>query len=180
MIASNIKFNKETLHQQGTVGQILLYIQDNPKFARDTNITQLSIMLSRYYGKKVDNLKAMLYKMVNSQLLLTQGGKHRRTFYINYWHKDIPGYILERVPEDVKIKVQKMKESLDQEHYINDEGCLVNTTNSKPVVNHDEEGIIVTESKEIEDIKETKLPKIEVNKTPEGITISITLNINLK
>lgn len=194
---ARITFKPSTLKQTGTIGKILMWCQDNPRFLKDTSISSLAGLISVSEGLGYNNVKCMLTKMVNNQFLTRWGGRRRSHFMINYYHKDIPGYILDRAPDDVREKVKAMKENLTKNQYITDEGCIV----TKPPVKKEEPKPVETkaevkeddETKEDatepsvsvatlvppEDVKTEIATPVSVEKDGKNISITINLNLNL-
>lgn len=170
---ARVTFTKATLQQEGTVGKILKWIQDNPNFVRSTNITLLSNVIANNNGMKSNTVKINLQKMVNNQMLTRFGGKRHARFMINYYHKDMPGYILERAPQDIQDKVKAMKDNLQKDQHIDEVGCVV-TEGNKEVKEVEEE--VKEEPKEEE--QQVVVP-VKVEKDGQAMNITITLNLNL-
>ena len=183
---ARVKFRHETLHQTGTVGKVLLWLQEEPRRGRNTNITQLTKSFCMSQGGTTTAVKQIIQKMVNVQMLSRYGNKRRSNFYINYLQKDIPGYVLDKAPAEERERVRKLKESLRENQHLTDDGCLV--TQLSPAKNSQEE----TSNPELEESKEeeeesssdaseentTSVP-IKIENTERGLSISITLNLNI-
>ena len=171
-----------------------MWMQDNPTALRDTTLTQLAKMSCYSLGTSEANAKAMLCKMRNNQMIIkTSVGKRRGKLYINYYHKDIPGYIVERAPQDIQDRVKTMKENLEKDQYIDEVGCIVTKGNnncapekcaeeteratSDASASEDEKEQI-SEKDTGETAKEISIPVL-VKRDNGGRNISLTININL-
>lgn len=195
---AKVTFRQETLSQEGTVGKILRFIQDKPNFVRSTNVTLLTDMICEYSGKKTNTVRMTINKMINNQMLLRYGGKKHARFMINYYQKDIPGYILERAPQDIQDKVKAMKDNLNKDQYIDNAGCVV--TKGKKQADEEEDVKVEKEedvkSEEEEDAKEVKVvdnkeeaPQetnkqdvvvpVEIKDDSKGMNLTITLNLTI-
>lgn len=185
---ARVKFRQETLKQEGTVGKILRWLQDNPRYLRDTSANSLAKSMSLARLGSEQNIRVTLYKMINNQMLTRVGTKRRSDFIINYYHKDLPGYILDRAPQEMKDRVRRMKENLKSDQRMTKEGVLVTKGTKEDVVEE-------TLSPENSKTEEANLPKEEVSSdaseenttsvpvtitdTERGLSISITLNLNI-
>ena len=185
---ARVKFRHETLHQTGTIGKLLLWLQEEPKRGRNTNITQMANHYCLSEGGNSLSIKQAIQKMVNVQMLSRYGSKRRANFYINYLQKDIPGYILDNAPAEERERVKKLKESLQENQHISDEGCLV-TQLSLPESSQEEPSNPELEESEPEEEQQksssdmseentTNVP-IKIEDTERGLSISITLNLNI-
>lgn len=196
---ARLKFKPETLTQKGTIGKMLIWLQDNESRCRNTNnaVIAKSMELSGI-GVNFYNAKAMLKRMIDNQMLQRYGGKTRSTYIINYYHKDIPGYILDRAPAEIKERVERMKAELKKNQHISDEGCIV----TEPEIEAQEPEVDTTTQPELKVEKPVDASKPSTNEenqkfssdAPEentttvpikivdgerGISISITLNLNI-
>lgn len=188
---ARLRFKSETLKQKGSAGKILIWLQDNESRTRNTNIAVLakSIDMSGI-GVNLYTAKAMLQKMINNQMLHRYGGRKRSSFIINYYHKDIPGYILDRAPAEVKERVERMKAELSPNQHISVEGCVVTEQEEKEpepkesttaqVKSEPEQPIEETPnvSSDMSEENTTSVP-VEIQDTERGLSISITLNLNI-
>jgi len=187
-----IKFKPETLSQKGTAGKILTWIQDNEKFTKHTNMTLMANCIAKSTDVEFYNAKMLINRMIQTQMINRFGGRKRANFYINYYHKDIPGYILEKAPDDIKSRLAEIREGLKENQHLSAEGCIVTEAPKKE--NEDENTITAEEnlpelteepneemSKVSSDASEentTSVP-VEIRETKDGLSISITLNINI-
>lgn len=196
---ARVTFRPETLHQTGTVGQLLLWLQEEPKRGRNTNIAVMARTFAMHNGIQMYTAKAMLQKMVNIQMLTRYGTKKRSNFFINYFHKDIPGYVLEKAPKEERERVEKLKLGLKENQHIDDVGCVV--TEKVHETKEKEEKATITENqtdqpsqlisevdKPIEENQKFSSDASEENTTTvpikivdgeRGMSISITLNLNI-
>ncbi|MBP5421828.1 MAG: hypothetical protein J6Y78_05215 [Paludibacteraceae bacterium] len=191
---ASLKFLPETLKQTGTVGQLLQWIQKNPRQCRDTNLANMARTFGMQSGIKTVTSQAQLQKMVNVQMLNKIGSRRRASFFINYFHKDIPGYILDSAPEEEKKRIETLKKGLQPNQYVDEDGCLVTkpvhkleskpseVTITKPAENNlpdlkvEKEEVI--SSSDASEENTTSVP-IKVVDTERGLSISITLNLNI-
>ena len=196
---ARVTFRPETLHQTGTVGQLLLWLQEEPKRGRNTNITVMAKTFSMQKGIQMHTAKAMLQKMVNIQMLTRYGNRRRSNFFINYFHKDIPGYVLENAPKEERERVERLKLGLKENQHIDEVGCVV--TEAVHETKEKEEKATITENqtdqssqlisevdKPIEENSKFSSDASEENTTTvpikivdgeRGMSISITLNLNI-
>lgn len=196
---ARVTFRPETLHQTGTAGQLLLWLQEEPKRGRNTNITMMARTFCMNHGVQTLTAKAMLQKMVNTQMLSRYGTKKRSNFFINYFHKDIPGYVLEKAPAEDRERVANLRQGLKGNQHIEDNGVVVTeapkkeekkeettitaneTTQSSNQVKSEPEQTEEETLKSSSDASEentTSVP-IKVVDTERGLSISITLNLNI-
>lgn len=127
-------------------------------------------------------------------------------FRINYWHKSIPQEILANAPAEVKRAMAKTIDDMQENQYMDDEGCVVTpgvtVTNGDPF-NEDtatvedtdqqteEEELILPEeqiqeicNKSVQPYEEKKEPQhisvpVEVKKDGKSMSITVNLTINL-
>ena len=195
---ARLRFKADTLTQKGSAGKILLWLQDNEPRCRNTNIAVLAKSIEMgAIGVNLYTAKSMLQKMINNQMLHRYGGRKRSNFFINYYHKDIPGYILERAPAEVKERVERMNAELKPNQHVSVEGCVITesevaeeekedtptqpeleveeeTTDSNPVEEEETPNV----SSDMSEENTTSAP-ITIRETERGLSISITLNLNI-
>ena len=194
---ASLRFMPDTLKQKGSAGKMLIWMQDNESRCKNTNIAVLAKTIEMSgIGINVYTAKSMLQKMINNQMLHRYGGRKRSTFIINYYHKDIPGYILDRAPAEVKERVERMKAELAPNQHISVEGCVVTeqekeepeptedtATQVKPelepvVISNEPQEETPNVSSDISEENTTSVP-VKVMNTERGLSISITLNLNI-
>lgn len=191
---ARVKFSQSVLKQTGTVGKILQFIQNNPNSARNTNVTLLAKTMSLGGVGKENTLNQVINKMLNNQMLTRWGGKRHANFRINYFQPDIPGYILEKAPEEERKRVERMKAEMTPNQYISKDGCIV-TPGTKKV--EEESTIIEPEKPNLPELKEDKPEEetlksssdaseenttsvpVVIRDTERGLSISITLNLTI-
>lgn len=197
---ARLRFKEDTLSQKGSVGKILIWLQNNESRCKNTNIAVIakSIDMDPKTDIKLYTAKAMLQRMINNQMLHRYGGRKRSTFIINYYHKDIPGYILDKAPAEIKERIERMNAELKPNQHISVEGCVVTKsekeaqepeedTTPEPELEVQEES---TESKPVEEEETLKSSSdaseenttsapITIRETERGLSISITLNLNI-
>ena len=186
---ARVTFRHETLHQTGTVGKVLMWLQEEPKRGRNTNITKMAQAYGLSHGGKTLTNKSVIQKMVTTQMLSRFGNKRRSNFYINYLHKDIPGYILDKAPAEERRRVEELKAGLKENQYIDESGCIVTegpkekekeTTITENETNEESnlQNEVVESSSDASEENTTSVP-IKVEDTERGLSISITLNLNI-
>lgn len=195
---ARLRFKPETLSQKGTAGKILIWMQDNPSRLKNTNNSVLAKCIEMSgIGVNMYNAKLLLQRMINNQMLHRHGGRKRSDFAINYFHKDIPGYILERAPAEVRERVERMNNELKPNQHISVEGCVVTEpeqeaqepeedTTPEPELevqetvesNPTEEEETLKSSSDASEENTTSTP-ITIRETERGLSISITLNLNI-
>ena len=167
---ARIKFRPETLHQTSTVGKILQFIQKHPDAARNTNCTLLAKRMNLAGEGNVSTLFNNITKMVRNQMLFRENSKHHTRFSINYLHKDLPAYILAGAPKETK---ELVKNTIEQGKALSKKIEKHKTARPVPIKK------IETKPVAIPVRKKPIVKPIEVKRTPNGVTITINLNINL-
>ena len=202
MEVRKVTFLKSTLNQTGTIGKLLMWMQDNPKQTRNTNLKQMArTYCMTHYGNS-DSIAQSLQRMLNNQMITRTNGKRRSQFFINYFHPQMPGYIKQRAPKEDKERIERIKAmAIQQNQYVDDIGCVVTepekeaqepevdttpeptpepelkvqkTTESKPVVEEE----TLESSSDASEENSTSAP-ITIRETERGMSISITLNLNI-
>jgi hypothetical protein len=140
-------------------------------------------------------IKQTLSRMVKANVVYRDkiDGSFFSDFRINYWHKNIPADILADAPVEVKRAMAKSIDDMQDNQYMDDEGCIV-TPNSVEKVEDpfneggSEEGTFENpikdevspweEGYEEEKSKEISVP-VEVKKDGKTMSITVNLTINL-
>lgn len=195
---ARLRFKPETLSQKGTAGKILIWMQENPSRLKNTNNAVLAkcIEMSNI-GVNLYNAKLLLQRMINNQMLYRHGGRKRSNYTINYYHKDIPGYILEKAPAEIKDRIERMNTELKPNQHISVEGCVVTEaekeaqepetdTTPEPELevqevvesNPTNEEETLKSSSDASEENTTSVP-ISIRDSERGLSISITLNLNI-
>lgn len=205
MIPSKFNLSEDLSSQKSTQGKILEWMQAHPKQCKRTNATMLAKQMNTDHVGRTDNIRQVICRMVNNQILSRHGNRRHASFRINYLHKDIPPYILEGAPSDDKKTRKMVEEGLKDNQRLDDVGCIV--TEPEPKESKDEpwEKFVETlqdkeklkvEPKEKEEsspnqddeeypeldqiIEQLTVPVMVNRKKENGSTnISITLNLNL-
>ena len=132
-----------------------------------------------------------IQKMVGCQMINRYGNNRRANFTINYMHRDVPGYVLEKMPEEARRARANLEYELSKtkDQHLDDVGCVV-TKPEKCVEQEPEE----PEAKLVESpydemreyaataerVEEPVVPtQMSVSKENGEVKISLTLNINL-
>lgn len=120
-------------------------------------------------------------------------------FRINYWHKSIPQEILANAPAEVKRAMAKTIDSMQENQYMDDEGCVVTPNSvekSEDPFGEDAETVYLDpsnckiEKEAVEEPEDTEEPEIveepqhisvpvEVKKDGKSMSITVNLTINL-
>ena len=116
MIPTSFKMSKDLLSQKSTKGLELEWMQEHPKQCRNTNISIMCRAMVHDIGGSISNLCGRMQEMVNNQMVFRFGNKKRSDFHINYMHKDIPPYVLERAPQEDRDARKKVEEGLKEGH----------------------------------------------------------------
>lgn len=189
---ARVIFSDVVLQQTGSVGKILMYIQDNPVQCRDTNVTKLANCMSLAGVMSKATAAIVITKMLNNQMLTRYNGIRRCSFAINYFHKDIPGYILDRADAKTKEKVLEWKNSIKAGQRLTDDGCIITKVEKEEKENtitaneKDEPANLpakvekedIVSSSDISEENTTSVP-VTIRDTERGLSISITLNLNI-
>lgn len=206
MEVSRITFMKTTLNQTGTIGKLLMWMQDNPKQTRNTNLKQMAKTYCMTHYGNADSLAHTFQRMLNNQMITRAGGKRHSQFFINYFHPQMPGYIKQRAPKEDKERIERIEAMATQQNqYVDGNGCVV----TEPEKEAQEPEVDTTPEPEPESIPEPELevqetvesnPTVEeettnvssdaseenttsapiaIRETERGLSISITLNLNI-
>lgn len=190
---ARVKFNKDTLSQTGSIGKLLMWMQDNPKHTRNTNLSQMAKTFCTTNRGKTDVVAMTLKRMLNNELITRCNGIRRATFFINYYSPQIPGYIIDRAPKKDKERIERIKKLADANNkYVDGTGCVVTKKEDKPEevttesqsdlkIEETDEPSVTEETNVSSDMSEentTSIP-VEIRETEHGISISITLNLNI-
>lgn len=206
MFASKLKLSDDVSRQKSTKGKILEWMQEHPNQCKDTNSAVIAKAMAIAGKGKENTLRQTIQGMVNNQMLFRYGNRRRSDFYINYMHKDIPPYVLEKAPEADKNARKEVEDSLEENQHVDEVGCVVTKTEEEPeddkthfcgetlvstedLLNtkcdgekEDDEDKKNEEHPELDEIIEqiANIPVMVHKKRENGSTnISITLNINL-
>lgn len=177
MIPSSFKISKDLLSQKSTKGLELEWMQEHPNQCRNTNISVMSKAMANDIGGSVSNLRGRMQEMVNSQMITRFGNKKRSNFFINYLHKDIPPYVLEKAPQEDRDARKMLEAGIKEGQTVDDVGCVVTDMNKELKKEDDSE-----EYPELDEIIEhisTEPVVVRQNKQTGSVNISITLNLNL-
>lgn len=180
---ARIKLNADTASQMSTYGMILDWMQKNPNFCKRTNIVSIakSMVLSGYKTTEAAIWQAM-NKMIKNQMIYRTNGVRRGDFRINYLHKDIPGYILEKAPQEAKDYRNGAINGLKPGQHLDKVGCVVTPAEKKP---EKKKEITITKQEEPTKVssdaseENTVSVPVQVTDAEHGISISITLNLNI-
>ena len=116
---ARIILSRKTRNQKSQKGMILEFMQSHPKLCRNTNIRNMAKAMLLDKDLNIGTQMAIettTRKMVESQMINRFGGKRRANFFINYLHKDIPPYILENMPDEMRITRSVLEEGLKENH----------------------------------------------------------------
>lgn len=128
--------------------------------------------------------------MVREDIIHRAGTFRRSTFTINYFHSKVTPEIRERASKEDKERIQRTLDILAKKDgsYINENGCIVTKKienkeqNKQPrsikVETKEEKPTPIQVKKFSSEAPEEK-PAVLVKKSKDGVSISITLNINL-
>lgn len=199
MEISKITFMKSTLNQTGTIGKLLMWMQDNPNQTRNTNLKQMARTYCMTHPANLGSTAQNFQRMLNNQIITRAGGTRRHSrFFINYFHPQMPGYIKQRAPKEDQERIEKIKSMVKQQNqHIDGTGCVVTepeneaqepekdtttepelevqeTTESNPVVEEE----TLKSSSDASEENTTSVP-ISIRDSKSGLSISITLNLNI-
>lgn len=192
-------------NQKTTEQYILEWLQANPKLAYRTTSVNIAKEMKLHFGcpKTLNTIRQTLQGLVRKDIVRLNGNKMNGDYYINYSSKQLPKYILENAPDDIKEHIIAFRNDLKANQYIDEMGCKV----TKPVVEEKptvKEPVVEEEQKEkpvettitepevgdkkpTEEVKSssnaleentTSVP-IKIEDTKSGLSISITLNLNI-
>ena len=189
---ARIRLWPSTAEQKSTAGYILEWLQKNPKRSIRTTTNNIARAMKLEGIPRTENsIRQEVQKMIRTQMLYRYGNKFRGTYVINYSHKDIPGYILDKAPKEELDRIKNFRANLGNNEHIDTVGCrvtepaseeckepTVETTITEPEVGDEkpEEGI-KSSSNALEE-NTTSVP-IKIEDTERGLSISITLNLNI-
>lgn len=187
-------------NQKTTEQYILEWLQANPKLAYRTTSVRIAkeMKLHGDCPKTLNTIRQGLQGLVRKDIVKLNGNKMNGDYYINYSSKFLPKNILENAPDDVKEHIIAFRNNLKANQYIDEMDCKV----TKPV--KEEEQVVEEEQKKkpvettitepevgdvkpIEEVKSssdaseenTTTVPIKIVDDERGISISITLNLNI-
>lgn len=167
---AKLTINPKLLHQRSTSGELLLYLQSHPLIMRDTNFVKMAhtIKLSRDdLACNESTIQQTLCRMQKKDLLFRVGSKKRANFAINYHHLELPDYVLDEAPENIRDKVRKWREEISESAIIEKNGTV--TEAMKQEVETEQPTNEQTETPEV--VKDIKIDG------ESGTTIKFTFNI---
>lgn len=187
-------------NQKTTEQYILEWLQANPKLAYRTTSVRIAKEMKLHFGcpKTLNTIRQCLQGLVRKDIVRLNGNKMNGDYYINYSSRKLPKYILENAPDDIKEHIIAFRNDLQANQYIDEMGCKVTKPVKKeePIVEeeHKEKPVETTitepevgDEKQIEEVKSssdaseentTSVP-IKIEDTERGLSISITLNLNI-
>lgn len=191
---ARVRLTPETANQKSTKTKILEWMAQNPLRCRNTN----AAVLARYFTETIpfNSARTEINNMVAKQMLHRDGGRRKATFTINYLHPQMPKSVLEAAPKETQERIKDTLSKIDASKHIDENGCIVSESTKSKVLNllKQESNTIIrpTQAKKIEvkQIKETNVSSdmseekpvaepITIKSNVDGLSISITLNINL-
>ena len=182
---ARVRLTPETANQKSTKTKILEWMAQNPLRCRNTN----AAVLARYFTETIpfNSARTEINNMVAKQMLHKDGGRRKATFTINYLHPQMPKSVLEVAPKETQERIKDTLSKIDASKHIDENGCIVSesTKQSNTIIRP-------TQAKKVEakQIKETNVSSdmseekpvaepITIKSNADGLSISITLNINL-
>lgn len=106
-VVSRFTMSPELQKQEAYSTKCLRWMQDNPEQCKNTTYARMgrTIALSGTTDQKERNIVMTLQNMASRGMITYNGAARgrRKTFFINYLHKNIPKEIIERAPKkDIK------------------------------------------------------------------------------
>lgn len=104
---SRFEMSPQLRRQESYITTILKWMQDNPEQLKRTTMSRMArtMKLGNVTPQTEVHIRQTLHNMSTRGMLTYAGGKGRakKTFFINYLHKNIPKEIIERAPKkDIK------------------------------------------------------------------------------
>lgn len=120
-------------NQKSTKGMVLEWMVEHPNLCKNTSAMGIgkSLELAGIPGTQ-GTFAHIICKMVNTQMLFKHGNNRRATFMVNYMHRDVPGYVLEKMPEDARRARAALELELNKNQHLNDVGCVVTEPEPEP------------------------------------------------
>lgn len=175
MDVRKITLSPNIAHQLSTSHRLLLWMQNNERHCKGTNIAQLARTAAMHLDHaNFQTLRTTLNTMVNNQVLHRKGGKRKADFTINYMHKDIPSDVLEKAPLDTQKRVKQALVSMQEGQYLSDDGCIVTPGPEEPKEQPNEATPASQQDTPVEQVI-----KAPLTVTKDGLTININLTIKL-
>ena len=171
---AKVKLSKKTAKQVSRTSGMLMWLQDNPKRMRNTNCAQIARDMGNTFGNFAVTQHHLVH-MVQNQILHRNGTKKRSDFSINYLHKDVLPFVRERASkEDKKIIRDALAMAKAKDCTLSSDGCVTKTLPKKPKT------IKVKGKSVATPVPVTRVNNpIKVRRTPNGVSVSINLTINL-
>lgn len=189
---ARLKLTRSVARQESTYTKILKWMQDNPGRCRNTNVSLLGRCMASEVGVSVQTCKQYIQKMVNVQMVSRFGTKRNSQFLINYLHKDTPATIIENAPAEAKALVERIKAGMKPGQYLDSVGCVVTPAQKKNIEKPTAKKVrhikVVDKTPKKTNIpvkfssnasEENTMVPVKVRQSADGLSISITLNINI-
>ena len=112
-VVSRFTMSPELKSQESYKTTILKWMQKNPHQLRNTNLTKLArtIKLGEVTPQSEDQILYTLYNLTHDGLLVYNGkkkaGRKKKTFFINYFHENLPPAIRENITDSDRARVKK-------------------------------------------------------------------------
>lgn len=191
MEVSKLTLGEKLSHQESNITKILKWMQDNPRQCVNTSIPTMSHWMTGV--NLTENTKRqILTKMVREDIVHRVGTIRRSNFTINYFHSKVTPEVRERASKEDKERIQRTLDILAKKtgSYINKSGCVITEkikNEERKEQPHKRSIKIETKEEQPEPIQVKKFsseapeekPAVQVIKNKDGLSISITLNINL-
>lgn len=174
---------------------ILKWMQHNPKALKRRFGAEIAREVSESCEFGENTLQLALSRMCKQGVIYRTDAERGSDYRINYWHKDIPQFILDEAPLEVQKLMKEKLNKMTDEQYLDDEGCITTPNAVEKTGDPFSENIVATPYKPKEPgtfenpIKSEKDPweedaatvPLKITKSDDGkqITVNLSLVINL-
>lgn len=174
---------------------VLKWMQGNPNACKH----KLGTEIARAAGESCNfgdvTLQLALSSLIKRGVVYRSDADRGFDYRINYWHKDIPAFILDNAPVDIQKKMKEKLNKMTEDQYLDDEGCITTPNAVEKTGDPFSENIVTvpytarkpgTFEKPIKSEKDpweedaTTVP-LKITKSDDGkqITVNLSLVINL-
>lgn len=175
--------------------RVLRWMQNNPNATRHKLGTEIAKEVGATCNYGDGTLQLALGKLVKSGIVYRTRADRGYDYRINYWHKEIPSFILDNAPLELQKKMKEKLNKMGDNQYLDDEGCITTPNAVEKTGDPFSENVVTvpytarepgTFAKPIKSEKDpweedaTTVP-LKITKSDDGkqITVNLSLVINL-
>ena len=177
---------------------ILKWMQLNPKALKHRFGAEIAREVSETCDFGENTLQLAFSRMCKKGVIYRTDAERGSDYRINYWHKDIPQFILDEAPLEVQKLMKEKLNKMTDDQYLDDEGCITTPNAVEKTEDPFSEGVetisthvtaelgtfenpIKSEKDpwEEEPKEETTTLPLHITKTKDGKTTNVTINLTI-